>query len=90
MNTVKLYDMPIKLIVINNNELGKISKEQRSGNFDVWKTKLHNPSFAAYAENCGVMGMRVEHLEGVRPAIAQAIAHDGPALVEVITDPILL
>lgn len=50
--------MPITLILLNNNELAKISREQRAGNYHVWQTSLHNPDFAQYAEICGSLGLR--------------------------------
>ena len=40
ITTLVKYNMPVKLIILNNYELGKISKEQRAGEFDVWKTSL--------------------------------------------------
>ena len=47
---------------------------------------LHNPDFAAYAELCGALGIRVQRREDLEPALARALAHDGPALVEVMQD----
>ncbi|MEM7141229.1 MAG: thiamine pyrophosphate-binding protein [Actinomycetota bacterium] len=90
MTTAVKYDMDITHVVMNNSELGKISKEQRAADFDVWQTSLHNPSFAAFAELCGAKGVRVTELDDLPSAIAEAIAHEGPALVEVITDALLV
>ena len=42
--------------------------------------------FAAYAESCGGLGLRVERTEDLREALRRAITHDGPALVEVVAD----
>ncbi len=86
MLTAVKYDMNVTHILLNNCELGKISKEQRSGDWDVWQTSLHNPSFAAYAELCGALGIRVEKKEDLDDAVERALAHDGPALVEIIAD----
>jgi pyruvate oxidase len=47
------YGMNITHVLLNNGELGKISKEQRAGNWPVWQTALHNPDFAEYARICG-------------------------------------
>ena len=33
-------------MLLNNGQLGKISKEQRAGEWDVWQTSLHNPDFS--------------------------------------------
>ncbi len=86
LTTIVQHQMPIKHILLNNNELGKISKEQRADQLDVWQTTLHNPNFADYATNCGALGIRVSELSELEPALKQAFAHPGPALIEVITD----
>ncbi|MDH3233507.1 MAG: thiamine pyrophosphate-dependent enzyme, partial [Alphaproteobacteria bacterium] len=67
-------------------ELGKISKEQRAGKWPVWETDLHNPSFAAFAKLCGGHGERVTQAGAVKDTIVEALAHKGPALVEIMTD----
>ena len=46
--TAVKYGMDVTHILLHNGELGKISKEQRSGEWPVWETDLHNPSFAAF------------------------------------------
>lgn len=84
--TAVKYKMNITHILINNNELGKISKEQRAGNWDVWATSLSNPNFADFAESCGGFGRQVSKKEDLMAAIKDALAYDGPALVEVLTD----
>lgn len=80
------YNMDITHVLMNNAELGKISKEQRSGEWPVWQTGLTNPNFAEFARSCGGMGMRVDKADQLETALKEAIAHPGPALVEVITD----
>ena len=90
MTTAVKYGMNITHVLMNNSELGKISKEQRAADFDVWQTSLHNPNFAAFAELCGARGIRVTEIDQLSSAIAEAIAYDGPALVEVITDALLV
>lgn len=84
--TAVKYGMNITHILLNNSELGKISKEQRAGEWPVWETELHNPSFAAFAKLCGGHGKKVTKPEDLEEAISVALAHDGPSLVEVITD----
>ena len=86
ITTLVKYNMNVKHIVLNNSELGKISKEQRAAEVDVWQTSLKNPSFAAFAENCGALGIRVEKQEDLIPAMERLRDHDGPGLLEVITD----
>lgn len=90
MTTAVKYGMDIVLVLLNNSELGKISKEQRAARLDVWQTSLHNPGFAEYARLCGAWGRRVEQAEEVEAALGAALAQSGPALVEVISDPDLV
>jgi thiamine pyrophosphate-dependent acetolactate synthase large subunit-like protein len=86
LNTAVKYGMPITHVLLNNAQLGKISKEQRAAEWDVWQTSLHNPDFSEYARLCGAHGTRVTDAKQLDGAFAQAFAHDGPSLVEVMTD----
>ena len=88
--TAVKYGMNITHVLLNNSELGKISKEQRAGDWDVWQTSLKNPSFAAYAELCGAMGTRVDDDAQLDSALLEAMRHDGPSLVEIVTDALLI
>ena len=84
--TAVKYGMPITHVLLNNQELGKIAKEQRAADMDVWQVSLHNPNFAAYAELCGGRGIRVDSRDQLDDGLAEALAFDGPALVEVVSD----
>ena len=86
VTTAVKYNMNITHILLNNNELGKISKEQRAGDWEVWQTSLHNPNFADYAELCGALGIGVADKSELDSAIAEALAHQGPSLVEIHSD----
>ena len=80
------YNMNITHILLNNSQLGKITKEQRAAEWQVWQTSLHNPNFAIYAKNCGGFGKRVADKADIDDAIQAALDHPGPALVEILTD----
>ena len=84
--TAVKHRMKITHVLLNNGQLGKISKEQRAGDWDVWQTSLHNPDFSRYAEISGALGIRVTDPSALDDALKRATAHDGPALVEVMTD----
>jgi len=84
--TAVKYGMNITHVLLHNDELGKISKEQRAGEFTVWKTDLHNPDFSKYAEICGAKGIRVTRKEDLDAALEEARDYEGPALVEVMAD----
>ena len=86
LTTAVKYEMNITHILLNNHQLGKISKEQRAAQWHVWQTALHNPNFAEYAKLCGAFGERVTELAQLDRAISDALAHPGAALVEIISD----
>ncbi|MEM7232850.1 MAG: thiamine pyrophosphate-binding protein [Planctomycetota bacterium] len=90
VNTAVRSEMNITHVLLNNNELGKISKEQRAGEWEVWQTDLTNPDVAGFVESCGGLGIRVTETTKLVSALEQALAHDGPATVEVLTDVELL
>ena len=90
ITTAVKYNMPIKHILLNNRELGKISKEQRAVEFDVWQTSLQNPNFADFVTSCGALGIRVEKMEDLDSAFERAMGHEGPATIEIMTDALLI
>ncbi len=90
LTTAVKYGMTITHVLLNNDELGKISKEQRAGNWDVWQTSLHNPNFAEYANLCGALGIRVTDPGELDDALRRGLEHEGPSLVEIVTDPELV
>jgi thiamine pyrophosphate-dependent acetolactate synthase large subunit-like protein len=90
LTTAVRYGMPITVVLLDNGQLGKISKEQRAGEWDVWQTGLTNPDFAAFARLCGASGESVEDTAGVFPALERALSMEGPSLVAIRSDPELV
>jgi len=84
--TAVKYGMGITHVMLNNAELGKISKEQRAGEWPVWQTSLVNPDFAAYATLCGGLGIRVRQVSELDAALREAFAHPGASLVQIDCD----
>ncbi len=84
--TAVKYGMNITHLLLHNGELGKISKEQRAGEWPVWETDLVNPPFSAFARLCGGVGEKVAEADQIAPVLRAALAADGPALVEFMTD----
>lgn len=87
--TAVKYNMNILIVLLHNRELGKISKEQRDGEWQVWQTSLHNPNFAEFAKLCGGESARVEKASELKPAFKQGLASSKPFIVEIISDAIL-
>jgi thiamine pyrophosphate-dependent acetolactate synthase large subunit-like protein len=85
--TAVKFDLPVKVVVFNNNALGMIGWEQELDGYPNYSTDLCNPNFAEYAASSGGMGSRVEEPSELRPSLEKALASSKPALVDVITDP---
>lgn len=68
----------------------RVGAEQTAGTWDVWATSLHNPDFSKYAENCGALGIRVTDAGALDDALRKGLEHDGPALIEIMADPLLV
>jgi len=81
--TLKQHELPVKMIVYKNDALAFVELEMKSAGVLSFSTDLRNPDFAKIAEGAGLLGLKAETADQVEPAIRQALAHDGPALVEV-------
>ncbi|MFM0011141.1 ubiquinone-dependent pyruvate dehydrogenase [Paraburkholderia sediminicola] len=88
--TLRQSKLPIKIVVFNNGLLGFVDIEMKAGGFLPVGTHLDNPDFAKVAQAMGIHGVRVEDPALLGGAIKEAFAHDGPALIDVVTDPLEL
>jgi pyruvate dehydrogenase (quinone) len=74
---------PVKIVLFKNNALAFVELEMLAAGIVDYGTDLQNPNFAKMAEAAGLLGLTAETSDQVRPMIAQALKHEGPALVEV-------
>ena len=82
--TLRQHKLPIKIIVFKNDSLAFVELELKAAGVLGSGTDLHNPDFKKIAEGAGLIGLTAETPDQVAPMIAQALKHDGPALVEVL------
>ncbi len=85
--TAVAYDLPVKLVVFDNGQLGMVKLEMEQVGLPEYGTALANPDFARVAESVGMRGIRVEHPGEVEAAVKDAMAYDGPVLLDVLTNP---
>ncbi|MFF4838327.1 pyruvate dehydrogenase [Streptomyces sp. NPDC001315] len=85
--TLVQYDLPVKVVVFNNSSLGMVDLEMMVDGLPPHATSYPHTDYAAIARASGAYGVRVEEPSKVREALREAFAHDGPALVDVVTDP---
>jgi pyruvate dehydrogenase (quinone) len=84
------FSGPCVVCVLNNRDLNQVTWEQRVMEGDAkFPASQDLPDFpyARYAELIGLTGVRVDRPEDVGPAWDRVLAVDGPALLEVVTDP---
>jgi len=87
--TAVAYQLPIKIAILNNGFLGMVRQWQQlfhGGRYSQTDLLAVNPDFVKLAEAYGVLGLRVERPEEVRPALDKAIATPGPVLIDFIVD----
>ncbi|GAA1391433.1 pyruvate dehydrogenase [Luteococcus peritonei] len=85
--TIATYQLPVKVVVFNNSTLGMVKLEMLVNGLPSSGTDVPVANYAAVAEAIGIKGIRVERGEDLQQAYADAFAHNGPVLVEIITDP---
>jgi len=82
--TAMQYDVPVKIFVSNNRSYATIRLHQEKA-FPgrTASTELTNPDFAALAEAFGAKGIVIDNVADVEASVAEALAHDGPVVVDV-------
>ena len=84
--TLVQQKLPVKVVIFNNSALGFVALEMKASGFLETGTELKNPDFAAMARAAGVHAVRVEDPGDLELAIKEVLAHDGPALLDVVTN----
>ncbi|SEH70098.1 pyruvate oxidase [Halobacillus karajensis] len=84
--TAVKYNLPIKMIVLNNSKIGMIKYEQEQMGHLNYVTNLGEVDFAKFAEACGGEGIRIESYEELESKMKQAFISDQPVLVDVVIE----
>src|ERR1700758_4631052 len=83
--TLRQMHLPVKVVVFNNGALSFVELEMKAAGIVNYGTELENPDFAAVARAVGLFGATVERADELDGVLRAALAHDGPALVDVHT-----
>jgi pyruvate dehydrogenase (quinone) len=84
--TLVQYDLGVKVVLFNNSSLGMVELEMMVDGLPAYGTSYPDTDYAAIATAAGARGFRVEKPGDVRNVLREAFRHDGPALVDIITD----
>ena len=85
--TVKLHQLPVKMFVFNNSSLGMVKLEMLVGGIPEHETDHESVDFSKIAKAAGIKTFRIEDPKQAPKQIKKALAYNGPALIDVVTDP---
>jgi pyruvate dehydrogenase (quinone) len=85
--TAVTHHLPVKLIVFNNGRLGMVKLEQEQAGMPEFGTELGNIDIAAIAQACGLHAARVTDPDALEEGVRSVLAHQGPSLLDVVTNP---
>jgi pyruvate dehydrogenase (quinone) len=88
--TLVQMELPVKVVVFHNSKLGFVDLEQKVAGFLPAAVDLKNPDFAKMATSIGILGVRVEDPADLKEDVSKVLSHDGPALLDVVTNPLEL
>jgi len=83
--TLHQQQLPVKVVTFNNGALAFVELEMKAAGLVNFGTDLANPDFAAVARAIGLHGVRIERPADLEDGLRAALAHDGPAVVDVVT-----
>ncbi len=83
--TIKQLALPVKVVIFDNHSLGFVALEMKAAGYINYGVDLENPDFGAMARTVGIFGVRVEDLAHLDAALINALAHPGPAVIDVVT-----
>ncbi|AWV98516.1 thiamine pyrophosphate-dependent enzyme [Arcticibacterium luteifluviistationis] len=85
--TISQYQIPVKIIIFNNRSLGMVKLEMRVEGYMDWQTDMVNPDFVKLAESMNIAAWEAKESKDVEAAILNGLKHDGPAIINIFTDP---
>jgi pyruvate dehydrogenase (quinone) len=85
--TLATHQLPVKVVVFNNRALGMIKLEMMVDGLPDYQTDNGDFDYAAIARAAGLHAVRIEQPGEVQAGLGEALAHPGPALVDLVTDP---
>jgi pyruvate dehydrogenase (quinone) len=88
--TIRQLALPVKIVIFNNGLLGFVDIEMKASGFLPTGTHLDNPDFAKMAESMGIYGVRIQDPGQLSAGLRKAFDHPGPAVIDVLTDPLEL
>jgi pyruvate dehydrogenase (quinone) len=77
--TVRLHDLPVKIVTFNNSSLGMVKLEMLVAGLPDFETDHRPVNYAAIAQAAGIDAIRVKDPADTRAALAEALGKAGPS-----------
>src|SRR5699024_7309326 len=84
--TAVKYDLPIKVVILNNSSIGMIKYEQEASGNVHYETNLEPVDYAGFARNCGGVGFRIEKQTELEETMREAFASNKPVIIDVVIE----
>lgn len=84
--TAVVYDLPVKIFVINNGFLGMVRQWQGHMFNRYSESKIFSPDYVKLAEAYGATGFRVENRENYEEVIKAALSTPGVVIVDCVVE----
>jgi pyruvate dehydrogenase (quinone) len=85
--TIAEREIPVKIVVLNNSDLGFVHIEMTEAGIEPFGTKMKDQNYARIADACGITGIRLEQAAELRSTVEQFLSVPGPALLDAVVDP---
>ena len=85
--TAVKYDLPVTVIVLNNEKFSFVELEMQASGFPRFATDLANPDFAEFARGCGGEGIRISNPNEIKDAITAGLESRQPTLIDAVVNP---
>lgn len=85
--TISQYQIPVKIIIFNNRVLGMVKLEMLVEGYMDWQTDMVNPDFVKLAESMNIAAWEARESKDVETALTNGFNHNGPAIINIFTDP---
>lgn len=85
--TISQYQIPVKIIIFNNRALGMVKLEMLVQGYMDWQTDMVNPDFVKLAEAMNIAAWEAKEPKDVESALLNGFKHNGPAIINIFTDP---
>jgi acetolactate synthase-1/2/3 large subunit len=86
LETAVRYKLPLVVMIWRDDAYGLIEWKQMNSFGKSSHIKFGNPDFVKLAESFGALGLRVDQTEDLPAILQQALAHDGPVVIDCPVD----